>query len=79
MANADSPEDAHAARARGARGVGLVRTEHMFFKTAARTRDVQLLIAAEALGSPAKAGALARLQTYQAEVRRRRPPALSCC
>jgi len=29
-ANADTPEDAHRARALGARGVGLCRTEHMF-------------------------------------------------
>jgi len=29
-ANADTPEDAHRARLLGARGVGLVRTEHMF-------------------------------------------------
>jgi pyruvate, orthophosphate dikinase len=30
-ANADTPEDASAARARDARGIGLCRTEHMFF------------------------------------------------
>ncbi|MDO5726665.1 MAG: pyruvate, phosphate dikinase [Bowdeniella nasicola] len=29
-ANADTPEDARAARARGAQGIGLCRTEHMF-------------------------------------------------
>lgn len=30
-ANADTPEDATAARAAGAKGIGLCRTEHMFF------------------------------------------------
>ena len=30
--NADTPEDADAARAFGAEGIGLTRTEHMFFK-----------------------------------------------
>lgn len=30
-ANSDTPDDARAARERGARGVGLCRTEHMFF------------------------------------------------
>ncbi len=41
LANADSPEDAAAARANGAEGVGLVRTEHMFFGTPARLRAVR--------------------------------------
>ena len=31
MANADTPEDAKVARANGAQGIGLCRTEHMFF------------------------------------------------
>jgi len=31
-ANADTPEDAKAARAFGAKGIGLCRTEHMFFE-----------------------------------------------
>ena len=30
-ANADTPQDAAVARTNGAQGVGLVRTEHMFF------------------------------------------------
>ncbi len=30
-ANADTPKDARVAREKGARGIGLVRTEHMFF------------------------------------------------
>jgi pyruvate, orthophosphate dikinase len=31
-ANADTPADAHAARRFGAEGIGLCRTEHMFFE-----------------------------------------------
>jgi pyruvate,orthophosphate dikinase len=31
-ANADTPEDARTAREKGAEGIGLVRTEHMFFQ-----------------------------------------------
>ena len=31
-ANADYPRDAETARAYGARGIGLCRTEHMFFE-----------------------------------------------
>ena len=46
MANADSPEDAAAARANGAEGVGLVRTEHMFFNTPARLKAVRRMILA---------------------------------
>jgi len=30
--NADTPQDARVAREMGAEGIGLVRTEHMFFK-----------------------------------------------
>lgn len=30
-ANADTPQDAAVARTNGAQGIGLVRTEHMFF------------------------------------------------
>jgi len=32
MANADNPQDAHVARQFGAEGIGLCRTEHMFFQ-----------------------------------------------
>ena len=34
LANADTPEDAALARRNGAEGIGLVRTEHMFFEEA---------------------------------------------
>ena len=33
MTNADTPEDALVARTNGAQGIGLCRTEHMFFST----------------------------------------------
>ncbi len=32
-ANADTPEDAAEARRNGAQGIGLVRTEHMFYSS----------------------------------------------
>ncbi|MDA9097687.1 pyruvate, phosphate dikinase [bacterium] len=41
LANADTPADAAAARANGAEGIGLVRTEHMFFETPARLKAVR--------------------------------------
>ncbi len=52
MANADTPADAAAARRRGAEGVGLCRTEHMFFSSAQRIAAVRRMIAATELHSP---------------------------
>ncbi len=49
-ANADYPEDAERARAYGAQGIGLTRTEHMFFESE-RLPIVQKMIMAE---SPAE-------------------------
>ena len=46
LANADTPEDATTARVNGAEGVGLVRTEHMFFGTGERIRTVRRMIMA---------------------------------
>jgi len=46
LANADTPEDAVTARANGAEGIGLVRTEHMFFGTGERLRGVRRMIMA---------------------------------
>ena len=43
-ANADTPEDARRARANGAEGIGLCRTEHMFF-IEARLPHIQRLLA----------------------------------
>ncbi|MBK6971497.1 MAG: pyruvate, phosphate dikinase [Sterolibacteriaceae bacterium] len=45
-ANADTPEDAKAARTFGAKGIGLCRTEHMFFQ-GDRIRAVREMILAE--------------------------------
>jgi pyruvate,orthophosphate dikinase len=45
-ANADTPEDAKAARVFGAKGIGLCRTEHMFFQ-GDRIRAVREMILAE--------------------------------
>ena len=42
-ANADYPKDAKRARSYGAKGIGLCRTEHMFFETS-RLPDVQKMI-----------------------------------
>lgn len=62
-----SAEDAKVALANGAQGIGLTRTEHMFFATHQRIAAVRRMIAAVELGSPAAAEALAELQGYQSE------------
>ncbi|KAI0489448.1 hypothetical protein KFK09_029291 [Dendrobium nobile] len=46
MANADTPEDAQTARNNGAEGIGLCRTEHMFFASDERIRAVRQMIMA---------------------------------
>ena len=46
LANADTPEDAKTARDNGAEGIGLVRTEHMFFGTGERIMAVRRMIMA---------------------------------
>jgi pyruvate,orthophosphate dikinase len=46
-ANADTPEDARKARELGAEGIGLCRTEHMFFGAARREKMVRVILAAE--------------------------------
>ncbi|KAI5415890.1 hypothetical protein KIW84_041069 [Lathyrus oleraceus] len=46
FANADSPEDAIAARKNGAEGIGLCRTEHMFFASDERIKAVRKMIMA---------------------------------
>ncbi|CAA3021781.1 pyruvate, phosphate dikinase, chloroplastic [Olea europaea subsp. europaea] len=46
MANADTPEDALAARNNGAQGIGLCRTEHMFFASDERIKAVRKMIMA---------------------------------
>jgi pyruvate,orthophosphate dikinase len=61
-ANADYPRDAVRARAYGAEGIGLCRTEHMFFETS-RLPVVQEMILAES--DAARAKPLARLLPFQ--------------
>ena len=53
-ANADYPRDAQRARSFGAQGIGLCRTEHMFFETE-RLPIVQRMILAETLTDKAEA------------------------
>ncbi|QJC53708.1 pyruvate, phosphate dikinase [Paenibacillus albicereus] len=61
-ANADTPEDARAARRLGAQGIGLCRTEHMFFAPE-RLVVMQRMIAAET--DEAREAALAELRPMQ--------------
>lgn len=46
MANADTPEDAATARKNGAQGIGLCRTEHMFFASEERIKVMRKMIMA---------------------------------
>eukprot|EP00240_Pyramimonas_obovata_P000384 CAMPEP_0118922112 /NCGR_PEP_ID=MMETSP1169-20130426/1151_1 /TAXON_ID=36882 /ORGANISM="Pyramimonas obovata, Strain CCMP722" /LENGTH=967 /DNA_ID=CAMNT_0006862937 /DNA_START=41 /DNA_END=2944 /DNA_ORIENTATION=- len=46
LTNADTPEDAAVARKNGAEGIGLVRSEHMFFGSDERIRAVRKMIMA---------------------------------
>jgi pyruvate, orthophosphate dikinase len=68
--NADTPQDARVAREMGAEGIGLVRTEHMFFKdfehpekSAERQQAIQEMILADT--SDARKAALAKLLPFQ--------------
>ncbi len=61
-ANADYPKDARRARSYGAKGIGLCRTEHMFFETE-RLPIVQRMILAET--SADRTAALNELLPYQ--------------
>lgn len=54
LTNADTPEDAKVARDNGAEGIGLVRTEHMFFSSPERIAAVRRMIAAMELNAPGK-------------------------
>jgi pyruvate,orthophosphate dikinase len=62
--NADTPHDARVARNFGAEGIGLVRTEHMFFE-ATRIKAVREMILAKDTGGRKKA--LAKIEPYQRE------------
>ncbi|KAF8038150.1 hypothetical protein BT93_B0878 [Corymbia citriodora subsp. variegata] len=46
MANVDTPEDAATARKNGAQGIGLCRTEHMFFASEERIKFMRKMIMA---------------------------------
>ncbi len=60
--NADNPRDAAQARAFGAQGIGLCRTEHMFFE-GDRIKAIREMIVSEDVDSRKKA--LAKLLPYQ--------------
>jgi pyruvate,orthophosphate dikinase len=60
--NADTPEDAERARAFGAEGIGLCRTEHMFFE-GGRIKAMREMILAET--REAREKALAKLLPFQ--------------
>jgi len=61
-ANAETPNDARAARKFGAEGIGLCRTEHMFFDNARITAMREMIIAEDEKGRRA---ALAKLEPMQ--------------
>jgi pyruvate, orthophosphate dikinase len=61
-ANADTPLDARAARAFGAEGIGLCRTEHMFFEEERIEAMREMILADDARG---RAAALAKLLPFQ--------------
>eukprot|EP00210_Caulerpa_lentillifera_P008414 g8026.t1 len=67
LANADTPEDAKASRENGAEGIGLTRTEHMFFSTPERIASVRRMIAAVELDAPGRSEALNALLKFQRE------------
>ena len=63
-ANADTPEDAHKAREFGAEGIGLVRTEHMFFAKDRIPLVRQMIMASD---SATRRVAVAKLLPFQRE------------
>mmetsp|Transcript_3551 Transcript_3551/g.7208 ORF Transcript_3551/g.7208 Transcript_3551/m.7208 type:complete len:907 (-) Transcript_3551:884-3604(-) len=67
LTNCDTPEDAEVARKNGAQGIGLVRTEHMFFASPERIAAVRKMIAAEELHAEETHEALNALKNYQKE------------
>ena len=60
--NADTPHDARVARAFGAKGIGLTRTEHMFFDDQKIIAMREMILAEDAQG---REKALAKLLPYQ--------------
>jgi pyruvate,orthophosphate dikinase len=63
-ANADTPLDARTARAFGAEGIGLCRTEHMFFEEERIEAMREMILADDSRG---RATALAKLLPFQRE------------
>ncbi len=63
--NADTPEDAAKAVEFGAEGIGLVRTEHMFFNSAERIKAIRMLCVAQ--NTEQRMVALNELEPYQQE------------
>ncbi|KAK1293685.1 hypothetical protein QJS10_CPB17g01505 [Acorus calamus] len=63
MANADTPGDALTARNNGAQGIGLCRTEHMFFASDERIKAVRQMIMASTIEQ--RKAALDLLLPYQ--------------
>jgi pyruvate,orthophosphate dikinase len=63
--NADTPADARKAIEMGAEGIGLCRTEHMFFETEERRLAIQEMIVASTVEARKKA--LGRLLPFQRE------------
>jgi pyruvate,orthophosphate dikinase len=63
--NADTPEDSRKAVEMGAEGIGLCRTEHMFFKTAERQLAIQEMILAKTREQ--RVAALDKLLPFQRE------------
>ncbi|HSV57074.1 MAG TPA: pyruvate, phosphate dikinase, partial [Magnetospirillaceae bacterium] len=63
--NADTPYDAENARRMGAEGIGLCRTEHMFFDSEARILAIREMIIADNV--EARKEALAKLLPFQTE------------
>ncbi len=63
-ANADTPLDARTARAFGAEGIGLCRTEHMFFEEERIEAMREMILADDSQG---RATALAKLLPFQRE------------
>ena len=60
--NADTPHDAQVARQFGAKGIGLTRTEHMFFDDQKIIAMLEMILAKDAAG---REKALAKLLPYQ--------------
>ena len=60
--NADTPHDARVARAFGAKGIGLTRTEHMFFEDKKILAMREMILAKDSAG---REKALAKLLPYQ--------------